>query len=88
MARNFAIIRVIRKFQEDFLSDGEVSPLLSCKIFFDELAVRAAKVIDGVGQVLTDVYLAIWIGDLVNNLHYLSPDDLSPWPALGYALLY
>src|SRR5258708_971066 len=71
MAVHLAVVYGVRKLQEYFFSDGEVSPLLSGKVFFDELAVGASKVVEGVSEVLTDVDFAVWIGDLVNDLHYL-----------------
>ena len=71
MAINLAVVCDIRELQEYFFSDNEVSPLLSCKVIFDELAVGTTKVINGVGEVLADVDFAVRIGDLVNNLHYL-----------------
>ena len=70
-ARNFTLVCALRELLEDFFSDGEVSSLLSCKVFFDELAVGTPKVVDGIGKVLTDVDFAVGIGDLVNNLHSL-----------------
>lgn len=72
LARNLTIVRGIWKLHEYFFSDGEVPSLLSGKILFDKLTVGTAKVIDGIGEVLTDVDLPVWVGDLVNNLHYLS----------------
>ncbi len=69
MARNLAIVCGVRELQEYLFSDGEVPSLLSGKVFFDELAVGTSKVVDGVGEVLTDVDLPVWVGDLVNNLH-------------------
>ena len=48
-----------RLTRENFLSDGEVSPLLSGKVFFDKLAVGASKVVEGVGKVLSDVDFAV-----------------------------
>lgn len=70
MARNFAIFCGVRELQKYFFSDGEVPSLLSGKVFFYELAVGTSKVVDGVGDVLTDVDLPVWISDLVNNLHF------------------
>ena len=69
MAINLAVVYGVRELQEYFFSDGEVSPLLSGKVLFDELAVRTTKVVDGVSKVLTDVDFAVRIGDLVNNFH-------------------
>jgi len=71
MAVHLAIVCGIRELQEYFFSDGEVSPLLSGKVLFDELAVGTSKVVEGVSEVLADIDFAVWIGDLVNNLHYL-----------------
>ena len=71
MAVHLAVICGIRELQEYFFSDGEVSSLLSRKVFFDELAVGASKVVEGVGEVLADVDFAVWVGDLVNDLHCL-----------------
>src|SRR5258708_35614396 len=71
MAVHLAVVCGIRKLQEYFFSDGEVSPLLSRKVFFDELAVGVSKVVEGVGEVLADIGFAVWIGDLLNYLHYL-----------------
>jgi hypothetical protein len=71
MAINLAIVCGIGELQEYLFSDGEVSPLLSGKVFFDELAVGASKVVEGIGEVLTDVDFAVRIGDFVNNPHYL-----------------
>ncbi len=71
MAINLAVICDVRELQEYFFSDGEVSPLLSCKVFFDKLAVGASKVVEGVSEVLADVDFAVRIGYFVNNLHYL-----------------
>jgi hypothetical protein len=68
MAVHLAVVCGIRELQEYFFSDGEVSPLLSDKVFFDELAVGTSKVVEGVGEVLADVDFAVWIGDLVNDL--------------------
>ena len=72
MARNLAIVYGVRELQEYFFSDGEVLSLLSCKVFFDELAIGASKVANGVGEVLADIDLTVWVGDLVNNLHCFS----------------
>lgn len=72
MAVNLAVVCGVRELQEYFFSDGEVSPLLSCKVFFDKLAVGASKVVDGVSEVLADVDFAVRIGDFVNHLHCLS----------------
>jgi hypothetical protein len=69
VARNLAIVRGIRELQEYLFSDGEVPSLLSGKVFFDELAVGTSKVVDGIGAVLTDMDLPVWVGDLVNNPH-------------------
>ncbi len=71
MAVHLAVVCGIRELQEYFFSDGEVSPLLSGKVFFDELAVGASKVVEGISEVLADVDFAVWIGDLVNDLHCL-----------------
>ena len=70
LAEYLAIIRGVRKLQEYFFSDDEVLSLLSGKVLFDELAVGTSKVVDGVGAILTYVNLPIWVGDLVNNLHF------------------
>ena len=70
MARNFAIVRDVGELLKYFFSDGEVPSLLSGKVFFDELAVGTSKVVNGVGEILTDVDLPVWVGDLVNNLHF------------------
>ena len=51
MAVHLAVICGIRELQEYFFSDSEVSPLLSGKVFFDELAVGASKVVEGVSEV-------------------------------------
>ena len=50
-AIHFAIVRRVMELLEYFFSDGEVSPLLTRKVLFDELAVGTAKVIDGIGEV-------------------------------------
>ena len=71
MAVHLAVVCGVRELQEYFFSDGEVSPLLSGKVFFDELAVGASKVVEGISEVLTNIDFAVWIGDFVNNLHYL-----------------
>ena len=71
MAVHLAVVCGVRKLQEYFFSDGEVSPLLSRKVFFDELAVGASKVVEGISEVLANIDFAVWIGDFVNNLHYL-----------------
>jgi len=70
-AVHFAVVCGVRKLQEYFFSDGEVSPLLPRKVFFDELAVGTSKVVEGVSEVLTNIDFAVWIGDLVNDLHCL-----------------
>ncbi len=59
MAVHLAVVCGVRKLQEYFFSDGEVSPLLSRKVFFDELAVGTSKVVEGVGEVLADVDFAV-----------------------------
>ena len=71
MTINLAVVRGVRELQEYFFSDGEVLPLRSSKVFFDELAVGTSKVVDGVGEVLAYVDFAVRIVDLVDNLHYL-----------------
>jgi len=71
MAVNLAVVCGVRQLQEYFFSDGEVSPLLSGKVFFNKLAVGASKVVKGVGEVLADVDFAVGVGDFVNNLHAL-----------------
>ncbi len=76
MARNLAIGCGVRELQEYFFSDGEVPSLLSGKVLFDELAVGTSKVVDGVGEVLTDVDFPVWVGDLINNLHFSIPQLL------------
>jgi len=50
-AIDLAVICVIRELQEYFFSDNKVSPLLSRKVFFDNLAVSTSKVVEGVGEV-------------------------------------
>jgi len=70
MARNLAIVCGVRELQEYFFSDGEAQSYLSGKVFFDELAIGTSKVVDGVGKILTDVDLPVWVGYLVNNLHF------------------
>lgn len=71
MAINLTIVCGIREFQKYFFSDGEVPPLLSRKVFLDELAVCTSKVVEGVSEVLAYINFAVRIADLVNNLHYL-----------------
>ncbi len=71
MAVHLAVVCGIRELQEYFFSDGEVAPLLPGKVLFDKLAVGASKVVEGVGEVLADVDFAVWVGDLVNDLHCL-----------------
>ena len=51
MAVHLAVVCGVRELQEYFFSDGEVSPLLPGKVLFDKLAVRASKVVKGVGEV-------------------------------------
>ena len=70
MVVNLAVVCGIRELQKYFFSDGEVPPLLSSKVLFDELAVGTSKVVDGVGEVLADIDFAVRISDLVNNLHW------------------
>jgi hypothetical protein len=71
MTINLAVVCEVREFQEYFFSDGEVLPLLSGKVFFYELAIGTPKIVDSVSEVLVYVDFTVWIGDLVNNLHYL-----------------
>ena len=59
MAVHLAVVCGIRELQEYFFSDSEVSPLLSGKVFFDELAVGASKVVEGISEVLTDRDFAV-----------------------------
>jgi hypothetical protein len=75
MARNLSIISSIRELQEYFFSDSEALSLLSCKVFFDELAAGASKVADDIGEVLANVDLTVRVSDLVDNLHYFSSQD-------------
>ena len=77
MAINRAVIRGVRELQEYFFSDGEVLPLLSSKVFFDELAVCTSNVVDGVGEVLAYVDFAVRIGDLINYLQKITFPHLS-----------
>jgi len=69
MARNLTVVCGVGELQKYFFSDGEVSPLLSSKVFFDKLAVGASKVVESIGEVLADVDFAVGIGDFVNYLH-------------------
>ena len=59
MAVHLAVVCGIRELQEYFFSDGEVSPSLSRKVFFDALAVGTSKVVEGVSEVLTDRDFAV-----------------------------
>ncbi len=70
MAIHLAVVCGVRELQEYFFSDGEVLPLLSRKVLFDEPTVGTSKVVEGVGEVLANVDFAVRIGDLVNDLHY------------------
>ena len=58
MTINLAVVCGIREFQKYFFSDGETLPLLSRKVFLDELAVRTSKVVEGVSEVLA--YIKFW----------------------------
>ena len=87
MARNLAIGCGIRELQQYFFSDGEVLSLLSCKVLFDELAVGTSKVVDGVGEILTDIDLTVRVGDLVNNLHCFSSKSGHPHGCSLFVLL-
>lgn len=69
LASNLTIVCIVRELQKDFFSDREVLPLLSGKILLDEFTIGTAKVIEGIGDILADVDLPVWIGDFVNNLH-------------------
>ena len=53
----------------DFFPNCEVTPLLLCEVLLDQFAVRAAKIVDGVGHVTADVDFAVWIGDPVDDFH-------------------
>jgi hypothetical protein len=89
MTINLAAVCGIREFQKYFFSDGEILPLLSRKVFLDELAVRTSKVVEGVSEVLAYINFAIRIGDLVDNLHYLySPPKLLFLISPDFPLLY
>ncbi len=68
---NLAVVYGVRELQEYSFSDDEVSSLLLRKVLFDKLAIGTSKVVEGVGEVLTDVDFAVRIGDLVNNLQKL-----------------
>src|SRR5260370_32463449 len=70
MAIHLAVVCGVRELQEYFFSDGEVLPLLSRKVLFDEPTVGTSKVVEGVGEVLANVYFPFRIGHLLNNLHY------------------
>jgi hypothetical protein len=70
MAIYLAVVCGVRELQEYFFSDGEVLPLLSRKVLFDEPTVDTSKVVEGVGEVLANVDFAVRIGDLVNDLHF------------------
>src|SRR5260221_2775117 len=70
MAIHLAVVCGVRELQEYFFSDGEVLPLLSRKVLFDEPTVGTSKVVEGVGEVLANVDFAVRIADLVNDLHY------------------
>ena len=65
------MVCVVRKLSEDLFANDKIPSLLSGKVLLDELAIGTSKVVEGVGDVLTDVNLPIGIGDLVNDLHYL-----------------
>jgi hypothetical protein len=43
--------------------------LLSGKVSLNELAAGVSKVVEDIGDVLTDVDLPVWVRDLVNNFH-------------------
>ena len=71
MPINLAFVCGVRELQEYFFSDDEVLSLLLRKVLFDKLAIGTSKVVEGVGEVLTDVDFAVRIGDFVNNLQIL-----------------
>jgi len=51
--------------------NGEVTTFLPCEILTNEDAACTTEVVDAVGQVLPDIYLAVRIGDFVDDLHSL-----------------
>src|SRR5258708_25498699 len=64
MAVHLAVVCGIRELPEYFFSDGEISPFLSRKVFFDKLAVGTSKVVEGVGVVLAYGDFARFVRDL------------------------
>lgn len=71
LAMNLAIVCIVRKLQKNFFADREVSSLLSGKVLFYQSATSTSKVVERIGDILTDVDLSIRIDDLVNNFHGL-----------------
>src|SRR5260370_34366111 len=69
MPRYLSIVRIVRKLHEYLFSYSEVSPLLSGKVLFNELAAGASKIVEGICYILSYVDLPIWVRDLINNLH-------------------
>jgi hypothetical protein len=53
---------------QDFSPDREVPALLPGEVARDQFVVCAPEIVDAVGNVLTDIDLSVWIGNLVNGL--------------------
>src|SRR5688572_27635179 len=58
--------RHITKRSQNLLADAEISAFSTSEICRDSGAIRAAKIVDIAGSVLSDVDFPIRIGDLIN----------------------
>jgi hypothetical protein len=47
----------------------KITPLRSREICRDKLTIRAAEIVNAVGDILADVNLAVWIRDFVDDFH-------------------
>src|SRR5206468_10468777 len=63
---------------EYFLSDCEVSPLLSGKVGCNQVWTCTAKVVDAVREILADINLAVRVGDFVDHFHSLRKEGARP----------
>lgn len=62
------------RLPENLSCDGKVESLIPGEVLRDEVIVSATKVVDAVGTILANVNLAIRVGDLVDNVHWLVAD--------------
>lgn len=54
-------------FSKDVASDGEALSLVFREVLGDQLARGTSEIIDAIGDVLANLYLAIWVSDPIHH---------------------